>query len=779
MLTFYDIPESLTAEHKQLEKDIAGFLDGSINPVKFKAIRVAFGIYEQRLPNTYMIRIRCAGGGITPLQLKKVAVLAKTYGSGEIHFTTRSEIQLHDILIENIMTVLRELKSCGLSTRGGGGNTVRNILCSTDSGITEDEIFDVEPYAIALTSRMMAESDSWNLPRKFKIAFSNNRKDTAFTQVTCLGFVAKILDGKKGFEVYCAGGMGANPILGNLLFDFVPENKVYHITRALKVMFDKHGNRRSKNTSRIKYLWKKLQREEFIQLFEEEYNKIKDDNLLSLDLQPTPNEAKETSLPIEIISGENFDKWKERYVTSQKQSGLSSIFVSLRLGDLLYQDAVKLTNFLSNFGENNIRCERKQNIRLRNIPEKYLGNAYNLIMGLEQTLSYLPKIFAEMVNCTGAQTCKLGICLPRGLSDAVRDKLITSDLNLENVSDLRIHISGCPNTCGLHHIADLGFFGKVGRNGGYMYPSYNVLAGGNTNEAGNTIYAQQVDEISAKFIPDFLHDFLKVYSEKKNEFKTYQHFLDDCGMNLITILCDKYREVPTFEEDNSIYIDWGASKPLSLKEIGTAECSAGMFDMINVDKKIIKDTQKLLTGSVTTGEKENYLYIILHSACRMLLVTRGLDAKTDKQVFEMFMKHFVTTNLVDSSFMDIVVLGKLGLKSELFSHEDHINELAKAVNDLYSSMDDSLRFNKGKKEEENPEAVQVENVKDFRGVACPMNFVKTKMELSKMQVSEKLEILLDDGAPIENVPRSVQSEGHKILEKEKDGDHWRVLIEKV
>ena len=419
-MRFYESSPTLEKEHQQFEKDIADFKSGALNPIKFKAFRVAHGVYEQRQPDTYMIRIRCAAGGITPTQLKKASEIAAAYGSGEVHFTTRQEIQVHDVLIDGVMPVIRGLLEVGLSTRGGGGNTIRNILTPPDSGVNPNDEFDVDPYAIALTTRMINEEDSWNLPRKFKINFSTNAEDTTYTQATCLGFVAKHKNGQKGFEVYTAGGMGAKPMVGHELINFIPDHQVYHVTRALKIMFDKNGNRRSKYSSRIKFLWKKLDRDEFLRLFNEEYDKIKDDRSLSLELPEIKNKAVESiSLDPITINDSGFKIWKKRYVVPQLQDGLSSIKLPLQLGDLIREDGKVLSEFLMHFGDNCIRCDRAQNIRLRNIPNEYLGNVYQVITGLKQTLVKHAQFVGNMINCTGAQTCKLGICLPRGLSKSM------------------------------------------------------------------------------------------------------------------------------------------------------------------------------------------------------------------------------------------------------------------------------------------------------------------------------------------------------------------------
>lgn len=794
-MKFYELPNTLDAEENKFETDIEGYVSGEIPEVKFKAIRVAHGVYEQRQNDTYMIRIRAAAGGITPKQLKKVAELGEKYGSGEVHFTTRSEIQVHEVLIQNVMKVIRGLREVNLSSRGGGGNTIRNILTSPDSGITEDTIFDVDPYAISLTSRLISEPDSWNLPRKFKIAMSHNSDDTAISQATCLGYVAKIKDGVKGFEVYCAGGMGAKPMVGHLLFEFIPDTKVYHVSRALKMMFDKHGNRRSKFSSRLKFLWKKLDREEFIRLFHEEYDKIKDDESLTLELPEVKNEARDPNIEIETPSTDDFEKWKARYVVAQVQDGLVSIKLPLVLGDLLKSDADLLCDFLDQFGDNTIRCDRDQNMRLRNIPEKYLGNAYNIISKMGYTLVEHAPFIGNMINCTGAQTCKLGICLPRGLSGEITSRLSNTDIDLDAIPDFKLNMSGCPNTCGMHHIADLGFFGKVGRKDGDMYPSYNVLAGAKRG-AGTTEYAQRVDEIAAHFAPNLVEEFLRVWVDRKKDAQSYHAFLEAEGNDLIKSICDKYRDIPPFSENETYYTDFGAKRRLSMDEIGTAECSAGVFDMIDVDKKNIRVNKK----AIESGEyNEETLYQVLFSASRMLLVTRGLDAKTEDVAFKLFAQHFLRTGIISEEFIDLVTLGEEEKKSELLEHKDQILNLAATVQDLYDNMDDSLRFKSKDGEvikekaggsdsidESHPElasGAQAEKSttleKDFRGVGCPMNFVKTKLALETINSGDKLRVLLDDGEPIQNVPNSVKLEGHKVLGQIEVGPHWEVLIEKA
>ena len=218
----YTIPNTLSSELEELDSHITRYQRGEIDAATLKVRRVPFGCYEQRRDGTYMVRIRTTGGALTPPQLRAIAEISSRYGSEAIHITTRQEFQIHDVALENVLTVMRQLLAAGLACRGGGGNTVRNILVSPDAGVGIDEVFDPSPYAFALTSRLMAEPDSWLLPRKFKIAFSNSSADSAYAEFNDLGFVARIRGREKGFQVYVAGGMGAKPEVGHLLARFHP-----------------------------------------------------------------------------------------------------------------------------------------------------------------------------------------------------------------------------------------------------------------------------------------------------------------------------------------------------------------------------------------------------------------------------------------------------------------------------------------------------------------------------------------------------------------------------
>lgn len=804
----YKLPDNLDQEINELEESIERFKKGEITPTEMKVKRVPFGIYEQRKKNTYMVRIRCGGAIVTPEQLERIAQISRMHASNYIHLTTRQEIQLHYVLIDSIIPVIRELKTVGLSSRGGGGNTVRNIMSQEDAGIAKDEAFDVSPYATDLTSRLIAEADSWNLPRKFKIAFSGSPEDRGYATIADVGYIARIKDGKKGFKVYFAGGMGAKTQVSPLLFDFIPDGEVYNVAKAVKNIFYKNGNRKNKHAARLRFLVKTLGEEELKRITLEEYDAVRKENYPPLVTQEVENVAVDPQLPLEPVQDKgDFALWQKRFAIAQKQDGLYAVILPAHLGHVDNDKAIALAHFLKPFGENTIRMRKDQNILLRNIPQKYLPNLYNF---LKKTFDHFnrPFIVDKVIACAGASTCQLGICLSPGAATETKRRLEKFDLNLDDVRDAVINISGCPNSCGQHHVADLGFFGKVSRKGDKVYPSFNVVAGTQVHD-GETEFAQKVAEIAAKDLPNVVQDTLRGYLTNKDGFGNFREFMrSEKGKETLNEICAKYKEIPEYNENSSYYFDWGTDKIFSVADRGKGECSAGIFDLIESDFGHVQQAKKLLEEIAKNGgsreQKQQLLKDLIYYSSRVLLVTRGLEPKSEQEALNYFREHFFHTGLVDTAFDELIKIAESKDYSPLLKKESEAYAFSDRIKLLYDCMDSAFNFKlpdgevkapvqqvtptpaaAGAQEEESADeepqgvAVTADVVKDFRGVGCPMNFVKTKMELSKMKPQDILEVWLDDGEPIENVPASVKEEGHKVLEQKKTEDYWTVLIEKV
>ena len=685
---FYKIPANLPAELDELDSYIASYRQGGIDAATLKVRRVPFGCYEQRQDGSYMVRIRTTGGALTPLQLRAIAEISTRYGSDAIHITTRQEFQIHDVALENVLPVMRELLQAGLAARGGGGNTVRNILVSPDAGVGIDEVFDPSPYAFALTSRLIAEPDSWLLPRKFKIAFSNSPADSSYAEFNDLGFVAQIRNEQKGFSVYVAGGMGARPAVGHLLHDFIPAAEVYLVTSAVKRIFDKHGNRKNRNAARLRFLWNTLGEQRFRELYQDELQLVRTEKPAPLTIEEVPQFSTLPSFASEQDHSEEFYRWKDRYVEYQKQSSMVSVRIPVFLGNLTNAHAIRLAKFLGPFGDHVLRASFGQNLRLRNIPKSYLANVFHLVREISE-LSSGPRIVSDSIVCTGADTCRLGICLSKGALTATAERLKSSNLDLDRIADFKLNLSGCPNTCGQHMIADLGFYGNVGRNGQNMFPAYMVVAGAEIG-GGKARLARQIDRVSARDLPEFVHEVLKLWIVKKNHHTSFAAYVDGEGAQDIRSIAGRFRQIPAFSEDKSYYFDWGAKEPFSLVGKGAGECSAGLFDLIEVDLNGARQLREELRSG--DCQRENPLYAISLRSARALLITRGIEAPTDAAVFESFARHFIQAGLIDRRFESVIERAKRKDTEGLNQLEEEVFELLHAVEALYRSMDNSLRF---------------------------------------------------------------------------------------
>lgn len=784
----YKLPDSLTEDIAYFGTLIDDFHQGKIEPVKFKGTRVPMGIYEQRKDGTYMVRVRCTGGYVSPAQLKQIAWTAQSHNSTLLHITSRQEIQIHNISIDQVKTILPELQQVELSSKGGGGNTVRNFLVDINSGISAEEVFDVLPYAVDLTTWLIAEADSFTLPRKLKIAFSINEVHADFALINDLGFIAKINHGKRGFKVYLGGSVASNPTLGWELFDFAPEEELINIALAAKRFFNNHGNRKNKHKARIRYIFYKEGAEKTKELFFQYYNEIKTGGNIVYTPGKLNFEYKTPTFEAVNLYSDEFEAWKKRYVTGQKQTGLYSTVIPFVNGNTDSETLLRIAEFAEAFGNDIFRFTARQQLQIRNIPEKYLSNVYLLLKELNVSVE-LPRIINNIVSCTGADTCRLGICYSKGASLALRKKLSKSALLLDEVSDLQINISGCPNSCAQQIWTDIGFSGRVGRNE-RMYAAYNVYVGATKGE--NAQLGELTGTVSAKDLPRFTEDLLSGYIQVKNDYASFRNYLDAVGKENIKGLINKYKDVPAFDEDKNYYYDWGSEELFSVANKGPAECSAGLFDMIDVDLNFINRGIKELETEADAGKIKQTLYDIIFSSSRMLLVTKGAEPKTTAEAFDLFIEKFMNEGLVSESFKDLVKTAGEHSGYDFTDRKAEVIQLANTVIKLYEGMDDSLQFKTVgtvKKEEgkamvteeitEETEKKQDVRIKDFRGVACPMNFVKTKIELSTLKSGDLLEVWLDDGQPIQNVPGSVRNEGHEVISATQVEDYWKVLIKKA
>lgn len=822
----YRIPSTLNGDLDYTQSLIDQFKAGEIQAGQLKSNRVPMGIYEQRKNQHYMLRLRCAGGLVTPEQLAKIAFVGHQLSTSHLHVTTRQEIQIHNVDIEDAIPALKKLEKVGISSAGGGGNTVRNMMVDDRSGLTADEEFDVYPYVEELTSRLIAEKDSFTMPRKYKVAIDTSVATANYSYIADLGLQARIKDGQRGFRVLIAGSAASNAHTGWEVFDFLPEKDLYRAAKALKNWFHKYGNRRNRHKARMRYVFYKYGTEEAKRLYLEEFEELKKDGSIDFEAPALPLEHHKPNFPA-LKAPTDFETWKRRYAHKQTNAeGLKEnlwyAYIPLRHGNNSTDFFAKVAEYLGNYGNDVIRFTKKEQIQVRNIPEEYLTNIYAFFKKLGVYQIDYPVVVTNLTCCTGADTCRLGICLPKGAIDGIAKQLLNSNLNLDAIPDFELRMNGCTNICALATWGDLGFSGRVGRVGDDPYPAYTIWL---PVKGKHEIDLQQ-GYIAAKKIPAFVEDYLRDVIAEQANYADYYDYVAKRGVNIVKDLIAKYKEVAPYSEEPDTFFDFGDDEKFSLIKYGKAECSAGLFDIIEIDQDTIREKRKeveLLMGNIpqgvpadlqsdgkqATSKIEKLLHDIVFSENRMLLVTRGLDPRTDEDVYNGFEKEFIAAGIIPQKFK--VLTDKARNNESLIEQKPLIDELADLLNDLYQNMDDSLQFKlpaektpveqvaEEKTAEEKAPAEQVSEEKapaekasaaeetetivpdvkkDFRGVMCPMNFVKTKIALTPMQSGQILEILLDDGAPIENVPGSVKNEGHTILSTEKVENYWKVLIKK-
>ncbi len=452
--------EDIIIYTKNHRTKVQEFLDPAADPLEKKKYLSSMGIYEERDTNTYMTRVRNPAGVISIRELKVIGKLADLYALGEIHFTTRQDIQFHRVKLENTPDLAEKLMEANLYTRGSGGNGIRNIACSPLSGIDTDEVFDVTLYALKAMDYLLEDNDSFQLPRKFKIAFSNSAQDTAYATISDLGFIAKIRNGQQGFEVYGGGGLGKNPAIGVKLADFIPAGEAFYYIFAMKDFFFKEGDRQNRNKARIRYILFRLGKEEFQNRF---YRYLEQ------------AEKKYSFSPAEIN-----DKKESGYLLVRPENGFIS---TERLN--------KIINFIENLDyETSIRLTGTQGFYVRNLKPEDRQKLAEIIS--EFSIEDYP------VTCVGSSICKIGLCKSRELARAIKDRFKDKKLP-------EIYISGCHNSCGRHQIGKIGLSGKLTKTSEGMIESYNIFFRGETG-AGKTKFGEFYEELPANKIPQYLYE---------------------------------------------------------------------------------------------------------------------------------------------------------------------------------------------------------------------------------------------------------------------------------
>lgn len=778
---------------------------GQVEETLFTEFRLRHGVYGQRDDGSQMIRVKIPFGGLTAAQLEMLADVAEEFSDNIIHITTRQDVQYHYVDINNTPELMRRLASVDITTKEACGNVVRNVTACPITGVCQDETFDVTPYSKALSEFLLGHPDAQDFGRKFKIAFSGCEEHACgLANMHDIGAVAAVkkVDGevKRGFKLYVGGGLGAVPHQAKIFDDFVSEEELLPISQAISKVFTRLGERRNRNKARLKFVIAKYGIEEFRRQVLEERAQLRQDpawtaylaNLDAYNESPlkAPTQLNGTSKP------EGFEEWYQSNVKLQKQPGYAFVTITLPLGDITADQTRALADISRKYVKDTIRATVEQNIVLRWVTMTDLPALYRDLKavglgdpGAESTV--------DITACPGTDSCKLGVSSSRGLAAHLRDYFTETGVP-DEIKGLRIKISGCPNSCGQHHIANIGFFGSSRRMGGHIAPYYQVLLGGHMIENASS-YGLATGKIHGKYIPTFIEELTGKYTAERHEEESFTDYVGRLGKAEIKSMLSKYDKIPSYEEAPEFYVDTGDTKEFQLKK-GVGECAGQLVELVSFK---LEEADRLIYESGLNLEKGNYqdsaalAFDAMIRAADGLLTTVGLqyidDATTVADFRARFFEpgnffagygaHFFKAMEENAATFNHELAHRRVEEATLFVEESHnvYGRMRIKQEEEEQSRRKTRRSRPARKPKVVKETKPVEEIVDsldLKGVACPFNYVQAKIRLETMQLGQLLEITIDDGEPIENVPKSLTNDGHEIVDTKKVGQHYRLTIRK-
>ena len=640
----------------ELADKIAAFNNLQIDEEKFRSLRLARGVYGQRQAGVQMIRIKLPYGKVMSNQLRRIAEVSDEYSRGRLHITTRQDIQIHYVDLQRTPELWAELERDDVTLREACGNVVRNVTASETAGIDINEPFDVSPYADALFKFFLRNPICQEMGRKFKVSFSATDEDTGLSYLHDLGYIAKIQNGVRGFKVMVAGGLGSQPRHAEVLYDFLPADKIIPVMEGVLRVFDRFGERKSRAKARMKFLLKEIGLESFRNLIEEEqkaveFKTVAIDAASYVTSKPVTIEAPE----VEIKEVSAFDLWKSTNLIPQKQKGFVAIGIKVLLGDFYTDKARLLADLVETYAAGEIRLTLRQNMVIPFVKEDIVPFFYTEL----DKLGFVEPGYNKAVDitaCPGTDTCNLGIASSTGIA-AELERVIAAEYPqyLEN-SDLVIKISGCMNACGQHNMANIGFQGMTVRTPEKLVaPALQVLLGGGNLGNGNGAFADKVVKVPSKRGPEALRRVLNDFEANANG-KPFVTYYKEKGEKYFYNFLNDLQDVSNLTQED--FIDWGEEGKY-LKEIGIGECAGVVIDLIETlfleSQEKIENAREAFENEVYSGAIY-YAYQSLVNTSKAMLLAENKKTNTHASIITQFDEFFVASGKIElnTTFSELI-----------------------------------------------------------------------------------------------------------------------------
>ncbi|MFO0618154.1 MAG: nitrite/sulfite reductase [Polyangiaceae bacterium] len=541
-----------------------------------------------------MQRIKLPYGRITAEQMEAMAECAEEYSDNVLHITTRQDVQLHFVHIDDTPDLMRRLAAVGITTREACGNSVRNVTACEYAGVCTDQAFDVTPYAHAATYFLLGHDDTQDFGRKFKIAFSGcTDHPCGLTNFHDAGLIAKVRpkaggaegEVERGFTLVIGGGLGSVPHPAKVFDEFVSEEELLPTLQAISRVFARTGERENRARARFKFVLKKMGIDEVNRMIREEREKLRPDPRWTAYLADVRRSAEGASRPSGALADapaqSALAKWQRSNLRKQAQDGYFVATVTLPLGDMTSDQARALATIARDLGCGVLQATVEQNVCLRwisgaDVPELHRRLAE---IGLAEPGA---GTITDMVACPGTDTCKLGISSSRGLAGELRRRLTLVDDTMDDATrGLHVKMSGCFNACGQHHVADIGFLGVSRNINGRRVPHFQVVVGGEwTHNAGS--FGLAIGAIPSKRVPEMLTNLTARFSKERKDGETFQAFIQRIGKKEVRAMVDAVSPVPAYEADPSFYSDWGDPREYSIGDMGVGECAGEVVPYVQM-----------------------------------------------------------------------------------------------------------------------------------------------------------------------------------------------------